>query len=292
MTTHPAPAHRLVAEPDVALAIGCQRLWLGPLMKYRRLPPPTGYRREQRAWDQDEVKRWLYQDDPREPPRPREPAPTLQALRWLVLRLGPRLPADAISKSTEHDRSVVERQTTLIALRLVLAVPHRVQQDWSSARAAGDSDIQIAARHGVGATLIRLTLDGIPRAQRHGRINRYQLRALWEEGLTVQAIAQQVGASVARTQKELDHDTHLPARLNVEQAAEWFGWTRTNVRAARRSHRFPAPDGQDPNGPANGKGTWWWLTTLQQWETDSNLITCPACGGRFQRLAAHTKMKH
>lgn len=158
MSTERHPASRRLAEPDVARVIGVRPVWLGPLMKYRRLPAPVGSHLGHRAWDQDEVKRWLYQDDPRQPRRVSESPHTLETVRWLVLRLGPRFSVDAISRTTEVHRSVVDRRTALAALRLVRAVPHQVQQEWATARAGGGSDAEIATRYGVGTTLVRPSL--------------------------------------------------------------------------------------------------------------------------------------
>lgn len=96
---------------------------------------------------------------------------------------------------------------------------------------------------------MRLVVDGIPRPVSGGRINPYQLRQLWDQGLPDRVIAQQVGHSVARTRAEINQaGDPLLARLTSKQIAARFGWTRT------RSGRIMAC-----SSPSPAVATYTWL---------------------------------
>ena len=285
-STQPTPARRL-SEPEVARVVGVLPVWLDPMVRHLRLPAPVGARNGVRQWDLDAVEAWL---------RWRElsrlaPILSERTLRWLVLRLVARRPAASLGQAAGVPTNDVERQTARLAAHLVTQIPYEVQQQWTRARQAGSADRETAARAQVGVTLVRLVVDGIPRPVSGGRINPYQLRQLWAQGLPVWVIAQRVGHSVPRTRAEIAQaGDALPARLTSKQIAARFGWTRTNVRGLRQHPHFPEPDGH-PTGATTGKGTWWWAATIDQWEAGTKLRRCRVCGARVQRLGTH-KTKH
>ena len=287
MPSRPPVPGRLLLEPEVARVVGVLPVWLDPMIEHLRFPAPVGARRRVRQWDLDAVDDWL-----RCPERPR-PTPVISepALRWLVLRLVARQPATSLAAAAGVPRGEVDRQSVRLAVHLVTQVPYGVQQQWDRERQSGSTCREIAARARVGVTLVRLVLDGIPPPVPGGRVNPYQLRQAWEEGLPVPGIAARVGRSVARTRAEIENAGEvLPARLTAQQIAARFGWTRTNVRGLRQHPHFPEPDGH-PAGATMGKGTWWWATTIDQWESSVKLRRCSVCGARVQRLGTH-QTKH
>ena len=285
-STPPAPGRRL-SEPEVARVAGVLPTWLDPMVEHLRFPAPVGARRRVRQWDLDAVDDWLRRPEwPRPAPTISEPAP-----RWLVLRLITRRSATSLATRAGMPRGEVERQSVRLAVHLITQVPYQVQQQWEQARRTGSTDLVIAARDKVGATLVRLVVDGIPPPVPGGRVNPYLLHELWNEGLPVPAIARRVGRSTAQTRTEIAQaGDSLPRRLTSQQIAARFGWTRTNVRGLRHHPHFPEPDGH-PKGATTGKGTWWWAATIDQWEAGVRLRRCRVCGARVQRLGTH-QTKH
>lgn len=278
---------RSMAESDVTRVIGLQPVWITPLTRHLRFPTPAVVTSEgERWWDLPDVRGWLQWYD----------LTTAAAdlpvrhLRWLVERVVVRRSVESLQEPDAR-KNRIERAVVAAAVHLVRRIPYEVQRDWANSRSTGRSELRIATDAQVGVTLVRLALDGIPKPRTGGRINPYHLKQLWEQGLTVPDIAHQLGRSPGRTQREIyDAGDWLMPRLTSKQIADRYGWTRTNVRGLRPTGRFPPPD--NPSTLTNGKGAWWWATTLEQWETETNLQNCPVCGGRFQRLSTHQKHRH
>ncbi|MDN5779673.1 MAG: hypothetical protein L0H96_22545 [Humibacillus sp.] len=274
---------RLLFEPEVGRVVGVLPVWLDSMVRHLRFPAPVGARNGVRQWDIEAVEAWL---------RWRalgRLAPILseRTLRWLVLRLVARRPVASLGQEAGVPAKDVERQTARLAVHLVTQTPYEMQQQWARDRQAGSTNRAIAARSGVGVTLVRLVVDGIPRPVSGGRINPYLLRQLWGQGLPVAVIADRVGHSVPRTRAEIDQaGDFLPARLTSKQIVARFGWTRTNVRGLRQHPHFPEPDGH-PTGASMGKGTWWWAATIDRWEAGVTMRRCSVCGARVQRLGTH-----
>lgn len=277
---------RLMAEPDVARAVGVGVIWFDPMTRLLKFPRPSGTRDGVSAWDQALVKRWLARIELH------SPSPSVEHLRWLVRRSVSRQSTTSI-RATVGSWAHVGPVTTATALHLVRQVSYREQQDWAAARQAGATDLHIAKSAQVGTSLVGLVLDGIPKPLNGGRINPYLLQHLWEQGLPVAAIARTVDHSPERARREIAAaGNQLERRLNVAEVADRFGWTRTNVRGLRQPGRFPEPDSSPATVSGRGKGTWWWATTLERWAAEANLQTCPVCGGHFQRLTTHQRAKH
>ncbi|OFE15544.1 hypothetical protein BA895_22520 [Humibacillus sp. DSM 29435] len=277
----------LLLEPEVARVVGVLPVWLDPMVRHLRFPGPVGARNGVRQWRIEAVEAWLRWHGLG------RLAPILSErnLRWLVLRLVARQPSASLGPAAGVPANDVERQTARLAVHLITQVPYEMQQQWARARRAGSTDRQIAAHARMGVTFVRLVVDGIPRPLSGGRINPYQLRQLWDEGLPIAVIAQCVGRSVPRTRAEIAQaGDFLPARLTSKQIVARFGWTRTNVRGLRQHPHFPPPDGH-PTGATMGKGTWWWAATIDQWEAGTKLRRCRVCGARVQRLGTH-QTKH
>lgn len=228
---------------------------------------PTAYLADDRRWDLDAIEDWFKW---RELSR-LSPIRSERTLRWLILRVVGRRSSGSIGQVLGVPGRDVERQSVHLVVHLVSRIPYEVQQQWAHSRKMGSTDLHIATQAGVGVTLVRLTLDGIPRPLTGGRVKPYLLQQLWHEGLPIPVIAQQVGRTVVRTAKDI---------------AARFGWTRTNVRGRRQLPHFPDPDGHE-GGAAIAKGTWWWATTIDQWEAGVRLRTCRICGARMQRLGTH-----
>lgn len=251
---------------------------------------PTTYLADDRRWDLNAIEDWFKWRELSK----LSPIRSERTLRWLVLRVVGRRSSGSIGQAAGVPGRDVERQSVRLAVHLVSRIPHEVQQQWAHSRKMGSTDLHIATRAGVGVTLMRLTLDGIPRPLPGGRVNPYLLQQLWHEGLPIPVIAQQVGRTTVRTAKDIDlAGDALVARLNAKDIAARFGWTRTNVRGRRQRPHFPDPDGHEGGAAiAKGKGTWWWATTIDQWEAGVRLRTCRIGGARVQRLGTHQKLKH
>lgn len=288
MPRNSTPPGRRLLEPEVARVAGVLPVWLDPMVEHLQFPPPVPARPQAREWDLNAVDGWLRRS---EHPRP-APVIAEPVLRWLVLRLIAHQPATLIGKRDAVPRAQVERQSLRLAIRLISQIPYEVQKQWDRDHQTGSTDKEIAARAQVGVTLVRLVLRGIPPPVPGGRINPYLLHQLWNQGLPIPVIAQQVGRSVARTRAEIDQaDDSLPTRLTVQQVANRFGWARTNVRGLRQHPHFPKPDGH-PAGATTGRGIWWWAATIDQWEAGVTLTRCRVCGARVQRLGTHRAAKH
>lgn len=95
------------------------------------------------------------------------------------------------------------------------------------------------------------------------------------------AIARALDCGPERARREIaESGDRFERRLTMKEVAEWFGWARTNVHGLRQPGRFPEPDSPIDAVSGNGKGAWWWATTLERWAAEVDLQTCLVCGGR------------
>lgn len=99
----------------------------------------------------------------------------------------------------------------------------------------------------------------------------------WQAGAPRAKVASVLGIPPRRLINQLQAGVTVlqPRRLVARDLRERFGWTRSAQSLYRRKGLLPAADGVD------GARFWWWETTINQWERQSELHWCRECHHAF-----------
>ena len=179
----------------------------------------------------------------------------------------------------------------VVAMRLASFAPTVIQE-----RAQGRPSRLTLDRWGLGLALRythdvaplhpgragqRLVQTGLPQRADPPDIVRRQAQKLWLAGSSRSHIGQSCALGPAALARVLGP---LPARLTTGMVSARFGWSADNVYQRIARETFPRPDGVD------GHLRWWWATTVDHWEEAADLVQCPQCPARVQRVAAHSRV--
>ena len=184
---------------------------------------------------------------------------TIHQYRLVAMRLA-SFPQSVIRERAESgmDRDVLDRCGLMLALRYTT--------DLAPMR--------------VGRAGHRLVRDGIDSRGQVSVVALRDVERLWLAGVSRADIAVSSGLgpkALARLVRQ------LPPRLTSGAVTALFGWSPDNIFQKVSRGTFPAEDGRD------GQLRWWWASTVDAWERGRQLVQCPHCPARVERLGAHLK---
>lgn len=184
---------------------------------------------------------------------------TIHQYRLVAMRLASFSPAVIRARAESGmDRGVLDRCGLMLALRYT-------------------TDL---APMKVGRAGHRLVRDGMPSRGQVSVVARRDVERLWLAGVSRADIAISSGLgpkALARLVRQ------LPPRLTSGAVTARFGWSPDNIFQKVSRGTFPAEDGRD------GQLQWWWASTVDAWERGRQLVQCPHCPARVERLGAHLK---
>lgn len=181
-------------------------------------------------------------------------------------------------------------QYRLVAMRLASFSPAVIRQRAESGMDRGVLDgcgLMLALRcttdlapMRVGRAGHRLVRDGIASRGQVSVVARGDVERLWLAGVSRADIAVSSGLGPKALAKLV---RQLPPRLTSGAVTARFGWSPDNIFQKVSRGTFPAEDGRD------GQLRWWWASTVGAWERGRQLVQCPHCPARVERLGAHLK---
>lgn len=228
--------------------LGLGRAWAGVLETTLRAARVP---ERGRAWDADAVQGW----------RNRMVAAgdllSVHQYRLVAMTMASFGPAVIRERAgTASDRGVLERCGLMLALRYT-------------------ADITPMRSGRAGHRLVR---DGMRWRGEVPMVVRHDVERMWLTGVSRADIAQATGLGPTPLAK-LVRD--LPPRLTSGKVTARFGWSADNIFQKVSRGTFPAADGRE------AAMRWWWPKTVDAWERSRDLVQCPHCPARVERLGAH-----